>query len=62
VQRAQPEALERPVQRQPVLQAQQLRALALRREPELRLVLACRLQELLSGVPGERQPELPEQQ
>jgi hypothetical protein len=60
--RAQPEALERQAQRQPVLQAQQLRALAPLREPELRLVLACWLQELQLGVPGEPPPELGEQQ
>ena len=60
--RAQPEALELQAQRQPVLQTQQLRALALLREPEFRLVLACWLQELQPGVPGERQSEVWEQQ
>jgi hypothetical protein len=44
--RAQPEAREQPVRLQLMLQAQRLRALALLREPELRLVLACWLQEL----------------
>jgi hypothetical protein len=60
--RAQPEALERPVRLQLVLQAQQLRALALLRAPELRLVLACWPRELQPWVPAERQPELREQQ
>jgi hypothetical protein len=60
--RAQPEALEQPARLQLVLQVQQLRVLVLLlQEPELRLVLACWLQEL-PGVPAERQPELRAQQ
>jgi hypothetical protein len=50
------------VRLQLVLQAQQLRALALLRAPELRLVLACWPRELQPWVPAERQPELREQQ